>query len=228
MPQYDMLGRVVPNDDDDPPSIETAIRNLSLSNPGIPMASSAAEANAIRAAYYAVAGNEHVVNPTELMVWRSDLRQLHVENGIGGPWKYLAGPQPAAKITWRREDVPQNPSSPLVLYGQEFQKATDDPWSFSSAQNLVIPAPGIYTISFDANITGAAATAGRSFFQFSTTDGAVSQRFGATNENNWANGLPWDLRKGQQLRVQVYHEGGGPRTWSGTMLIAMVAPTPDW
>lgn len=225
MPKDSSLRHVLP-DANDPADIPTAVARTAFTGPmGILDVSSRAQANAISAAY-----NDEAfaagVDAGRLYVWRTDTNQLERQGPNG--WEYVAGQQHAARIQWRREDLPQNPSTPLVLYGIQFLNATSA-WSFNSAQNLVIPETGMYAVSFDANLTGAAGTAGRVFFQFSTTDGQVSHRISAANENNFGGGIEvWHLHKGQQMRVQVYHEGGGARTWSGVMTIAMVAATPDW
>src|SRR5690606_26958784 len=224
MPQYNTLHHVIPSPTDTPDMV-TALDNLSLSNPGVLIAGSTAEANARRSAYMAVAGNEHIVDPPPLMVWRTDTRQLMVESGVGGPWEYLAGRQHGATITFARSSVPEN-TGPLVLYGTEFIRNSPG-WAFSSAQNLVIPQSGMYSMSFSASVSGAAASMGRSFFQFSTTNGTFGNRFPAMNEDNWGGTINWPLSAGNELRVQVFHTGGGARNWSGTLQIAMLN-SPNW
>lgn len=217
----DVFGRNVPagNESADVPG---AFTDYSLSAPPGPLTvGSRAEANAVWAAYVAAVGSG---NAKPMHVWRTDINQE--ERRVGDSWEYVAGRQHGAKLRFARTGVPQSPSGPLVLYATEFLRASPG-WTMSSAQNLVIPQTGLYTMYCDINIAGSAGNLGRTFFQYSTTNGAISARHTVTNENNLGGTAIWDFNQGDELRIQVYHEGGGARDYTATMLIAMVN-APNW
>ena len=211
----DAYGRNIPGVDETP-DLPKAFEDFSLSMPPGPLTvASRAEANAIRTA----AGN-----PVGLHVWRTDTNQEERWNGSG--WEYVAGRQHGATINFSRTGVPANPSSPLVLYATSFVRASPG-WTMSSAQNLVIPQTGMYVMYVDINMSGSASTAGRTFFQFSTTNGVFGARHTVTNENNFGGTAIWPLTKGNEMRIQVYHEGGGARDYTATLQIAMIN-APNW
>lgn len=222
MPKYNALGHVIPDNDTDAPDLETALDNLSLSNPGIIPVDSRAAANAIRDAYRDAAGAESMVNPPELVVWRRDVRQLEVETPSYG-WEYLAGRQHGATVTYSSL-VPQQTVGSLSATA--FVRNSVG-WTINSDGYLVIPQTGFYAMYAGMSVSGAASTMGRAWFQFALRSGAFGSRQPATDEDNWGGMALWPLSAGDQLRIQVYHSGGAGRTWSGTLQIAMLN-APAW
>jgi len=211
----DAYGRNIPGDDETP-DLPKLFEDFSLSMPpGPKTVSSRAEANAIRIA----AGN-----PVGFHVWRADTNQE--ERWNGSSWEYVAGRRHAATVNFARNGIAASSSNPLVLYATDFVRSSVG-WTISGPQNLVIPQTGVYAISFSVNVSGSASTMGRAFFQFSTTNGAFGNRWPAYNEDNWGGAILHPLSIGNELRVQVWHESGGTRNWSGQLNIFMLGD-PNW
>lgn len=219
MATNDALGRLIPAAGD--PADATAwLGGYSLSHPGIVEVGSLAAANALRTAYHA-ACTDAGVTPKPLMVWRTDIENLERETP-GGGWEYVAGRQHGATVLFSRPDVNAGITPPRSLYAEEFVRASPG-WTMDSEAHLVIPQSGMYVMSAQVNISGAASSLGRTFFEFETNNtGFGAHRRSSTNEDNYGGSAVGNLNKGDQLRIRVYHATGGQRAYTATLDIAMI------
>src|SRR5690606_38207086 len=113
-----------------------------------------------------------------------------------------------------------------AVFPTAFVRASDG-WTLDSSSSLIVPQTGMYAMSVNFSISGAASTLGRSFFQLVAQDTAFGNRFPAFNEDNWGGTIIWPLSKGNALRLQAYHSAGGTRDYAGTLQIAMLN-APNW
>lgn len=216
MPTPDALGRLIPDpaDMNDVPG-DLAAFSLSLP-PGPVEVASRAEANSVRAAYQAAGGEKPIY------VWRTDIDNMERDTGSG--WEYVAGRQHGATVVF--SGSVSEGGTPQGLSAQDFVRASHG-WTVNGDGYLVVPQTGMFMMYGDANLSGSAGNAGRTFIQFATRTGAFGSRIPATNENNYAGMAMWPLSQGDQLRVLGFHTGGGTRTYNVTMQIAMIN-SPNW
>lgn len=222
MPIEDPLGSTVPAPED-PADIVRWIRTLALTAPPIVTVTSRVHANSVRGAYHTAciaAG----VTPKMLWVWRTDIANLERDTGTG--WEYVAGRQHGATVTFARTGVSAATDPPRAVFPTAFVRSSDG-WTLDSSSSLIVPQSGMYAMSVNFQISGAASTLGRSFFQLVAQDTAFGNRFPAFNEDNWGGTIIWPLSKGNALRLQAYHSAGGTRDYAGTLQIAMLN-APNW
>src|SRR5690625_1957533 len=226
MPAPDVLGRSIPVLED-----STDLRQLfarySLSSTGLVRVGSLSEAKALLAQINNAVPGGQPRPPVE--VWRTDVhaRYLHPNTGMAGEgWEYMGGRQNAADLRFTTTTDISAGGSPGTVPISSIARQTPG-WTISG-NNVVIPATGLYDVDVTVNVDGAAGSLGRVFAQVRTTNGVVFKRVaGSYNENNYQGSTVVALSQGNQLYLQVFHEAGGSRAYTASMLLYMKAD-PRW
>lgn len=224
MPAPDVLGRMIPTVTDaaDP---EAWFRRYSLSSTGLVRVASHAEAEALRAQINAGVVSGQPRPPVE--VWRTDVhaRYLHPNTGASGEgWEWMGGRQYA--IDLRLTGTVTAGGEPGTVTPSSINRQTPG-WTIVSS-NVVVPATGLYDADVDVDVSGVGGTLGRVFAQVRTTNGVIHKRVATgTNENHYQGMTQIALSAGNNLYVQVYHEGGGSRSYGVSLMLYMKAD-PRW
>lgn len=226
MPEPDVLGRSIPVLED-----STDLRELfgrySISSTGLVRVGSLSEANALLAQINNAIASGQPRPPVE--VWRTDVhaRYLHPNTGMAGEgWEYMGGRQNAADLRFTTTTNISAGGSPGTIPVSSIARYTPG-WTISG-DNVVIPATGLYDVDVTVNVDGSASDLGRVFAQVRTTNGVVFKRVaGSYNENNYQGSTVVALSQGNQLYLQGFHEAGGARKYTASMLLYMKAD-PRW
>src|SRR5690625_4024933 len=224
MPAPDVLGRMIPTENDGT-DLEAIFARYSLSSTGLVRVGSLSEANALLAQINNAVPGGQPRPPVE--VWRTDVhaRYLHPNTGAAGEgWEWMGGRQYA--IDLRLTGTVSAGGDPGTLTPNNIVRQTPG-WTITG-NNVVIPATGYYDVDVDVDVDGAAGSLGRVFAQVRTTNGVIFKRVaGSYNENNYQGSTVVALSQGNQLYLQVFHEAGGSRAYTASMLLYMKAD-PRW
>lgn len=221
MPVNDALGRSIATNAD-APSIETALRNYSLSDVGIIKVASRTQANQVLTAYKQAGGTQPVV------VWNesSENLEIHPNTGAAGEnWDYLAGRAHGA--TFNMNTTVLRDARDDVVFPSSVIRASAG-WTIASdGHNMVFPATGMYHLDLSGTISGTAGDLGRVYTQFKVNDTTIKGRQGVQNENFVHAALLYPFTKGDKVKVEMYHAAGGQRSFSGELNVVQIN-NPRW
>lgn len=224
MPAPDVLGRMIPTEQDGT-DLEAIFRRYSMSSTGLVRVASQGEAESLRAEINAAVASGQPRPPVE--VWRSDVhsRYLHPNTGAAGEgWEWMGGRQYA--IDLNLAGTVSAGGSPGTLTPTSIARQTPG-WTIVGS-NVVVAATGLYDVDVDVSVADAAGTLGRVFAQVRTTNGVIHKRVATgANENHYQGMTQVALSAGNNLYVQVYHEGGGSRAYTASLMLYMKAD-PRW
>ncbi len=221
MPTLDPLGATVPVPSD-PADLPRWVRTLNLTAPPIVEVSSTTQANSMRAAYQdaCVAAG---VTPKRLFVWNTSNDNL--ERATASSWEYVAGRQHGATVVMSTANLRAGQND--VVHPSSFTRASTG-WAIASdGHNVIVPSTGMYLFDLSGSIAGDAGTLGRTYSQFRINNATLKGRQGFTNEDIIHTAWLYPLSKGDQVKVEIYHAGGGTRTFAGEMNIAQIN-SPNW
>ena len=220
----DPMRRMIPGDDD-PADWPDHLAAYSLTDTGLPVVSSQADAEAFRAAYN-TAIQQRGGSRGPVLVYRSDLRQIHLNHNDGSSaWEYMAGRQHGATVNMSRSAVDNGAVRNVTVSG--FARLSPG-WTVSSnGAGVIAPATGMYLMTYRGSFSGTASNLGRVFVELISDDGYMIMRGGSTNESVVGVTAVWPLSAGDYIGVNCYHETGGPQTHSGQLQITM-ATAPAW
>ena len=211
--------------DDDPADWPDALAGYSLTDTGLPIVTSAADAEAYRAAYN-TAIQQLGLPRQPVLVYRSDVRQVHLNHNDGASaWEYMAGRQHGATVNMSRSGVDNAVVRNVTVTG--FARLSPGWVVSSNGAGVIAPATGMYLMTYRGSFSGTASTLGRVFVELISDGGFMIMRGGSNNESVVGVTAVWPLSAGDYIGVNCYHESGGPQTHSGQLQITM-ATAPAW
>lgn len=224
MATLDPMRRLVP-DLDDGYDLPGELRAYSLTDTGLPVVSSRADAEAYRAAYN-TAVQQAGLGRQPVLVYRSDVRQIHLNHNDGASaWEYMAGRQHGATVNMSRSGVDNAVTRNVTV--SSFARLSPGWVVSSNGAGVIAPATGMYLMTYRGSFSGTASTLGRVFVELISDGGYMIMRGNGTNETVVGVTAVWPLSAGDYIGIDCYHETGGPITHSGILQITM-ATAPAW
>lgn len=223
MATTDALRRLIP-EGGDPADLPYDLGRYSLTDTGLPIVTSQADAEAFRAAYNtAIQGIGLPRQP--VLVYRSDLRQIHLNHNDGSSaWEYMAGRQHGATVNVSRTDVANDAVRNVYVDG--FARMSPG-FEVSGAARVVLPATGMYTIFARGSWSGTASNLGRTFLDLLQGSDFMIDRGSSANESVVSVSANWPFTAGDTVGLNCYHEAGGNQNFTGVMQISMIN-APAW